>query len=98
MIDALPNEEIDELFDQDGDGPGSFSFALLNMGFDIHGDPDLLAALVAIHFVVYFVLGVRCGCRQRREAGGTWRGLIIVAMAIAALWTMPVLTATILID
>ena len=98
MIDALPNEEIDELFDQDGDGPGPFSFALLNMGFDIHGDPDVLAALVAIHFVGYFVLGVRCGCRQRREAGGTWRGLIIVAMAIAALWTMPVLTATILID
>ena len=98
MIDALPNEEIDELFDQDGDGPGPFSFALLNMGFDIHGDPDLLAALVAIHFVVYFVLGVRCGCRQRREAGGTWRRLIIVAMAIAALWTMPVLTAAILIS
>ena len=25
MIDALPNEEIDELFDQNGDGPGPFS-------------------------------------------------------------------------
>lgn len=98
MIDVLPNEEFDTLLDQDGDGPGPFLFAMFNTGLEIRGDPDLLVALVAIHFVVYFVLGVRCGRRQRREAGGTWGRLIIVAMAIAALWTMPVLTAALLIS
>lgn len=56
-------------------------------------DPDLIIPLVALHFVVYLIVSLRGGRRQRREAGGSLRRLFAVSLAVSLLWTLPVLTA-----
>lgn len=96
MADVLPTDVFEKEFPEVESTTRAFS--VFDAEFDLSGDPDLLIPLVAIHFVVYFILAIRCGRRQKREAGGTWRRLIAVALAIASLWTLPVLAAAVLIS
>ncbi len=64
---------------------------------DISSDPRILISLVGFHTVVYFLVCLRYGRRQRREAGGTLRRLVAVSLAVALLWSLPFLAAAILI-
>jgi Zn-dependent protease with chaperone function/tetratricopeptide (TPR) repeat protein len=55
--------------------------------------PLYLAATFVVMVPVFFLMGLR----QRREAGGTWRRLLGVSLALAALQTAPVLAAFLLV-
>jgi Zn-dependent protease with chaperone function/tetratricopeptide (TPR) repeat protein len=55
--------------------------------------PLLVPAAFVAMVPVFFLMGRR----QRREAGGTWRRLIWVSLALAALQTVPVLAAFLLV-
>jgi Zn-dependent protease with chaperone function len=55
--------------------------------------PTLSVVLLAgIVFLVFWLLTVSWGRRQRRDAGGSWTRLILVAAVVALLWTIPVIT------
>jgi Zn-dependent protease with chaperone function len=51
--------------------------------------PLFVSAVFVAMVPVFFLMGLR----QRREAGGTWRRLFWVSLALAALQTVPVLAA-----
>jgi Zn-dependent protease with chaperone function/tetratricopeptide (TPR) repeat protein len=56
-------------------------------------NPPFVAGALMVMVPVFFLLGLR----QRREAGGTWRRLVWVSLALAALQAIPVLAACLLL-
>lgn len=93
MIEHLPDSELDQFEEVE---PG-FLFELFETPLDFRSDPDVLIPAVALHFIVYFLVCLRSGRRQRREAGGTLRRLLTASLFVASLWSLPVLAAAVLI-
>ena len=94
-MELLDFQDFEERLSNLKESPGvlhAFS-RIFQTGFDLRKDPDLIILIVAVHFVVYLIVCLRCGRRQRREAGGSLRNLIAVSLVVALLWTFPVLTA-----
>jgi Zn-dependent protease with chaperone function len=60
--------------------------------------PLMVSLIVAGVFVAMVPVYLLAGRRQRREAGGTWRRLIWVAVALAGLQAVPVLFALLLLQ
>lgn len=97
MADAIRKGDFGNVVSEEGDFPWD-PLGKFDAEFGLCSDPHLLILLVPFHFVVYIIVCLRCGRRQRREAGGTWRRLLAVSLWISLLWTLPVLTAAVLLS
>ena len=97
MSDELHDGEL-----HDGDLPDEgLSEGLANVfsdvDFHIPRNAGLLAGLVGLFIVGFFLLCIWRGLRQMREANGTWRQLLPVSAFVGGLWTLPVVAAATLI-
>ena len=74
-----------------------FSEMLVAYGIaPLHGT-QILSGLVGLFVVGCFLLCIRWGLRQKREANGNWRLLLSVSAFVTCLWTIPVAIAATMI-
>ncbi|NQV26329.1 MAG: M48 family metalloprotease, partial [Rhodopirellula sp.] len=92
MMLSVMSEEWIEVFPF-----GDLDLDFFAEGVDLSHEPGILAGLVAFFIVVCFVLCIRWGLRQKREANGTWRRLLAVAAFVTSLWSIPVIAAAAMI-
>lgn len=92
---VLYDWEDDPLFN--GELFEDFDFSLPDFGVSMPKSPEHLAGYVALFVIVCFLLCLRWGLRQKREANGTWLQLVGVSAFVTALWTIPVASAAVMI-
>lgn len=85
----------DPLFD--GDLFEDLDFSLPDFGISMPNSSEWLAGYVGFFVIACFLLCLRWGLRQKREASGTWLQLVGVSAFVTALWTIPVASAAVII-
>ena len=70
-----------------------FNIDVFDIDFQLPDSPKVLTGLVGLFSVGCFLLCLRWGLRQKREANGTWRQLVGVSAYVTAIWTVPVAAA-----
>lgn len=81
----------------DGEIFEDFDLSLPDFGVSMPRSPGYLVGYVGLFVIVCFLLCLRWGLRQKREANGTWLQLVGVSAFVTALWTVPVASAAVLI-
>ncbi|MGZ0172920.1 MAG: M48 family metalloprotease [Planctomycetales bacterium] len=87
MPEIIDGGHIDlfELFDSD--------IFDVDIDFQSPDSPEVLTGLAGLFSVGCFLLCIRRGLRQKREANGTWWQLLGVSAFVTAVWTIPVTAA-----